>query len=241
MGKSRAQQAWGALRNAILAGRFQPGSPLRFQELQEFCGMSVSPVREALTRLVAAGLVEGEHNHGYRVTALSLPDLNDLVRTRILVEGWALEESIKVGDEHWEARSISALHLLERLPRLQSDDPKLHDERWEARHAEFHSALLSACGTNILSDFGRALADRADRYRRFTLSVETGPRDVGAEHRGILEAALARDAKKARELLAAHYENTSTFVRIYMQSKDKVKMASGPDAGGGATTSDSPT
>jgi DNA-binding GntR family transcriptional regulator len=51
-------------------------------------------------------------------------------------------------------------------------------------------------------------------------------RDVGAEHRSILEAALARDARKARELLAAHYENTSTFVRAYMQSKDKAKAAS---------------
>jgi DNA-binding GntR family transcriptional regulator len=203
--------------------------------------MSVSPVREALTRLVAAGLVEGEHNHGYRVTALSLSDLDDLVRTRILVEGWALEESIKIGDEHWEARLISALHLLERLPRLQPDDPKLHDEHWEARHAEFHSALLSACGSNILLEFCRALYDRADRYRRFSLSVETGQRDVGAEHRGILEAALARDAKKARQLLAAHYENTSAFVRIYMQSKDKAAITSGTDAGAGTTTSDSHT
>jgi GntR family carbon starvation induced transcriptional regulator len=220
MSRSRAEQAWESLRNAILEGRFQPGSPLRFQELQEFCGMSVSPVREALARLVAAGLVEGEHNRGYRVTTLSLADLDDLVRTRILIEGWALEESIRVGDEHWEARLISSLHLLERLPRLQSDDAKLHDERWESRHAEFHSALLSACGSHILLDFCRALYDRADRYRRFSLSVETRPRDVGGEHRSILDAALARDADRARKLLAAHYENTATFVRNYMQTKN---------------------
>jgi GntR family transcriptional regulator, carbon starvation induced regulator len=63
--------------------------------------MRVSPVCEALARLVATGLVEGEHNRGYRVTTLSLADLDDLVLTRILIEGWALEESIRVGDEHW--------------------------------------------------------------------------------------------------------------------------------------------
>lgn len=219
MAKSRAEQAWQSLRNAILEGRFRPGAPLRFQELQEFCGMSVSPVREALARLVAAGLVEGEHNRGYRVTTLSLADLDDLVRTRILVEGWALEESIRIGDEHWEARLISSLHLLERLPRLQADDARLHDERWEARHAEFHTALLSACGSAILLDFCQALYDRADRYRRFSLSVENGPRDVSVEHKLILDAALARDAKKASGLLAAHYENTLTFVRDYMLTK----------------------
>lgn len=217
MNKSRSEQAWQALRSAILEGRFQPGSPLRFQELQEFCGMSVSPVREALARLVAAGLVEGEHNRGYRVTMLSLADLDDLVRTRILVEGWALEQSIRLGDEHWEARMISALHLLEHLPRVQDNTVRLHDERWEARHAEFHSALLSACGSGILLDFCRSLYDRADRYRRFSLSVETGSRDVGAEHRAILEATLARNAEKARELLADHYETTATFLRRHLQ------------------------
>lgn len=181
--------------------------------------MSVSPVREALARLVAAGLVEGEHNRGYRVTALSLRDLDDLVRTRILVEGWALERSIEHGDEHWEAKLMSSLHLLERLPR-QMEDTRLHDERWEARHADFHEALLSACGSQILLEFCKALYDRADRYRRFSLSVETGKRDVDGEHRAIRDAALARDAAKARALLAAHYENTAAFVRRHLAGRD---------------------
>ena len=226
MRRSRSEQAWQNLRGAILDGRFPPGGQLRFQELQEFCGMSVSPVREALARLVAAGLVEGEHNRGYRVTSLSLGDLDDLVRTRILVEGWALERSIEHGDEHWEAKLMSTLHLLERLPR-QQEDTRLHDERWEARHADFHEALLSACGSQILLEFCKALYDRADRYRRFSLSVETGKRDVDGEHRAIRDAALARDAVKARALLAAHYENTAAFVRRYLAERDAAGRESG--------------
>ena len=195
--------------------------------------MSVSPVREALARLVAAGLVEGEHNRGYRVTSLSLADLDDLVRTRILVEGWALERSIEHGDEHWEAKLMSTLHLLERLPR-QQEDTRLHDERWEARHADFHEALLSACGSQILLEFCKALYDRADRYRRFSLSVETGKRDVGGEHRAIRDAALARDAVKARALLAAHYENTAAFVRRYLAERDAAGRESGLGDAAGA-------
>jgi len=216
MNRSRSEQAWQALRQAILDGRFKPGAPLRFQELQEFCDMSVSPVREALARLVSAGLVEGEHNRGYRVTELRVSELDDLVRTRALVEGWALEQSIQRGDEHWEARMISALHVLEHLPRLRDDADKLHDERWEARHAEFHTALVSACGSQILLDFCRALYDRADRYRRFSLMVETGARDVNAEHRAILDAALKRDAETAKRLIAEHYETTATFLRRHL-------------------------
>ena len=81
--KSRGVEAFRQiLREAIFTGRFQPGAPLRFHEMQALCGMSVSPVREALTRLVTEGLVETEHNRGYRVALLSRRDLDDLVRTR---------------------------------------------------------------------------------------------------------------------------------------------------------------
>jgi GntR family transcriptional regulator, carbon starvation induced regulator len=211
--KSRSEHAWEALRSAILSGRLRPGSPLRFQELQAICGMSVSPVREALARLVAAGLVEGEHNRGYRVTCLTRTDLDDLVRMRIKLETWALERSIEYGDEHWEASVISAFHLLERRPRKQLDEPRLHDAEWEARHAAFHFALISACDSPILMQSCRDLFDRADRYRTFSLTGEVGSRDVLEEHRAIMDAAISRDADRAKSLLALHYESTAELVR----------------------------
>ncbi|WP_170134867.1 GntR family transcriptional regulator [Acuticoccus kandeliae] len=223
--KSRSEHAFDTLRTAILVGRFEQGAPLKFQELQEVCGVSVSPVREALTRLVAAGLVEGEHNRGYRVTYLSRADLDDLVRTRIQIEGMALTRAIELGDTHWEARAISCLHIIDRMPRLQSDEPHLHDETWEKHHAAFHESLIAACDSPILLAFCRTLYDRADRYRRFSLTVESAPRDVAAEHRAILDATLARKPKEACALLAEHYENTARYVRDYLTEKERSAVA----------------
>lgn len=88
----------------------------------------------------------------------------------------------------------------------------MHEE-WERRHADFHAALISACDSPITLQFCRSLYDRADRYRRFSLAVETGPRDVSAEHAAIAEAALARDSAAAKRALATHYENTAKFIR----------------------------
>lgn len=211
--KSRSEHAFQTLRGAILAGRFEPGAPLKYSELQELCGVSVSPVREALTRLVAAGLVEGEHNRGYRAAALSLPELDDLVRTRIEIESLALGRAIRFGDAHWEAAAISGLHIIEVLPRRQADDPSLHNEEWELHHVAFHRALIAACQSPLLLQFAQSLSDRADRYRRFSLTLEAPDRDVAAEHRAILEAALTRDAETAARLLAEHYGNTARYVR----------------------------
>ncbi|HWM81289.1 MAG TPA: FCD domain-containing protein [Pseudolabrys sp.] len=215
---SRSQQAWQTLRAAILTGALSPGEQLRFEQLQQMCGMSVSPVREALARLVAAGLVEGEHNRGYRVTLMTLAELDDLVQMRIQLEGWALERSITQGDENWEAEAIASLHRLERLPRKQGDEA-IHNEEWAGRHAHFHSALISAAGSPVLLNFCDQLYDRSDRYRRLSLTVETGQRDVSAEHRSILDAALARDVERARALLAHHYEATAAFLRRYLQER----------------------
>ncbi|UOM34512.1 GntR family transcriptional regulator [Acuticoccus sp. I52.16.1] len=210
---SRSEHAFQTLREAILGGRFEPGAPLKYSELQELCGVSVSPVREAMTRLVAAGLVEGEHNRGYRAASLSLAELDDLVRTRVEIESLALTRAIAFGDAHWEAAAVSGLHVIEVLPRRQADDPSLHNEEWEVHHIAFHRALIAACTSPLLLQFSHMLSDRADRYRRFSLTLEAPDRDVAAEHRAILDATLARDGAKACRLLAEHYRNTARYVR----------------------------
>lgn len=174
--------------------------------------MSVSPVREALNRLVTEGLVETEHNRGYRVAPLLQRDLQDLQRTRIQIEGGALARAIELGDERWEARIMSTLHILTHLPRRRAGDPRLMDEEWEQRHADFHAALIAACDSPITLQICRALSDRADRYRHFSLACETGPRDVVAEHEAIAKAALARDAEAAKAALAAHYQQMVHFL-----------------------------
>jgi DNA-binding GntR family transcriptional regulator len=115
---------------------------------------------------------------------------------------------------------MSMFHVLDRLPRFRNNAATL-DERWEARHADFHAALLSACGSKILTEFCRSLYERADRYRRFSISVEAGARDVNAEHRAILDAALARDAQRACALLAEHYRNTAMLVRRHFEAQGR--------------------
>ncbi len=217
--QSRGEEALRILRDAIFTGRFAPGAPLRFHEMQALCAMSVSPVREALTRLVSEGLVETEHNRGYRVAPLSRRDLEDLVRTRIHIEGWALERAITLGDERWEARVMSSLHLLTKLPRRRAGEPRLMDEEWQRRHNDFHTALIVACDSPTTLQICRSLSDRADRFRHISLAYETGPRDIDAEHEAIAKAALSRDVAGAQAALAAHYEQMVTYIRDHLAAE----------------------
>lgn len=174
--------------------------------------MSVSPVREALARLVATGLATAEHNHGYRVAPLSAADLQDLVDTRIREESWALRRSIENGDEVWEGRILSSLHVLERLPRENPEDQTLYNEQWEIRHSDFHNTLISECGSKITLSFCETLRDQSDRYRRLSLALEGGGRNAMNEHRAIAEASIKRDAPQAIEALSSHYSMTARYL-----------------------------
>lgn len=199
------------LRADILAGVYTPGERLKFADLCERYAASVSVIRESLTRLTEQSLVSSEPRVGFRVAPLSLDDLRDLTATRSDVEGIALEYSVERGDVEWEARLVAAHHLLERTPLLADDDPPRVSDQWESAHVAFHAALLDGCRSPRLLCMTESLRDAAELYRRWSQPHDRD-RDVAGEHRGILEAALARDAGLAVERLRAHFNRTAEIL-----------------------------
>ena len=208
-GRTLAGDAYEAIRQAIRSGSVKPGERLRFADLQALCGMSVTPVREALARLTAEGFTVLDDHRGYSVASLSLEELRDITAARQLCEGEALRLSVLQGDADWEGRVIAAHHLMARIPQAREDIPSAMREDWEARHAVFHAALISACGSPSLLEICDKLFSRADRYRRLSVSLVGATRDVTGEHRRLMELALARDAEGAAAALRDHYGRTA--------------------------------
>ena len=187
---------------------------MRLAQLQERCGVGFSPLREALTRLAAEGLVISEAMRGFRVAPLSLDDLRDTMETRTFVETEALRRSIKRGDDDWEGRIVSSLHALGRQnERSNPDDPESL-AALEDRHRDFHVALISASGSRRLEQIIDNLYLGSVRYRMPSLSnLSLNPtRDLIIEHGAISDAALARNAPLAVDLLTAHYSLTAELL-----------------------------
>jgi DNA-binding GntR family transcriptional regulator len=194
------------IRSDILAGKRKPGAKIRLEALKAEFDVSWSPIREAVQRLVAEGLILTEGQRGYRVAPVSRSDLGEIIRLRALLESMALRSSIEKGDDAWEADVLAAHHRLSKLEdrRWEPNDT----EAWERWHRTFHVALIRACDSPILLQFCGQLHDMNDRYRRLFLSAHKFDRDVAGEHRAITEATLARDADKACRLLEAHIQRT---------------------------------
>lgn len=211
--------AYERLREEIVSGSLVANQPLRLEQLRERYGLSFSPLREALNQLQVERLVVSSSKRGFRVAPFSLADMWDAIRTRILIEGEALRQSLAHGDDEWEDRIISSYRALERSRHRIATEKILGTDELavlERRHDTFHTALLQACPSPLLLQISRTLYAHTERYRRPLLSrvaPETmGQRRPDDEHRDLMDAALARDTKRSIGLLATHLTGTGRFI-----------------------------
>jgi len=212
-----ASQLVSRLREAIVSGQLPAGSKINLDRAKERFQVSLSPLREALARLISDGLVVFEDNRGYRVAPMSLADLEEITALREELEPYALRETIRLADAAWEGEVIRSLHRLNKAERDASRPETL--ENWEAIHREFHLTLIAGCRKPILLNFCCILLNLNDRYRRTFLRVTSGDRNVALEHGEIAQAAAARDADFACQHLAEHIHRTGTNLRRHVATQ----------------------
>ena len=207
-----AKGAYERLRRDVLAGRLPPRRKLRMRVLMDAYATGQTPLREALNRLSAEGLVESREQRGFYVTGISRSELTELTKTRCWVETIAITESIAAATPDWEERLVVAHHRLSRTPRSLDPERFQDNPAWEAVHRAFHHELIASCGSRPLVAFCEQLADQLYRYRQLSIRKVFTSRHVGDEHKAILEAVLNRDAATASSLLAAHYRQTAAAI-----------------------------
>jgi GntR family carbon starvation induced transcriptional regulator len=234
--RTLAEQTYGALKGDLLAGAFAPGAALLTRDLLARYGCGISPLREALARLVGEGLLVASGHRGVRVPLPSRADLDELYRIRGLLECEALRLAMVHGDDQWEALVLGACHRLERasLPgRAAAGDRGERVIEWEARHRAFHAALIAAAPAPKLLRLIDQMVDQTERYRALRLlhsPTERLMRDIAAEHRALVDAALARNGR-ATELLAEHLERTRRFVAGLFKREEAAARGKKPARG----------
>ncbi len=209
---TRAGAVYERLRADITHGMLEPGSKLRVEAMCTRYGVGASPLREALSRLSAEGLVERSEQRGFNVAPLKWDELPTLTRNRVQLESLALRESIEARDAAWEDALVLLVHRLSRTPRSLSADHYVPNPAWEALHREFHRGLLARCPSRWLRAFCDTLADEAYRFRQLAANRSFSSRNEHAEHVAIFTAALEGRADDAVRLLGEHYTRTSASV-----------------------------
>ncbi|WP_158773554.1 GntR family transcriptional regulator [Cobetia sp. L2A1] len=211
--ESMTNRVYHLLRNDIICGALPPGEKLKIEGLRKRYDVGASPIREALSLLTSEHFVERLDQRGFRVSQVSLKELDELLKTRCWLEERALRESITNGDKHWEEQIVLATYRLTRLPRSATSDHFETNADWERQHRVYHMTILSACGSSILLKLCELLYDQNYRYRQLSGVVAYPTRDIKVEHEELSDAILARDADLAVSLMLSHYNHTGDYLK----------------------------
>lgn len=196
------------LKQDLIRGRFAAGEKLAISALKDHYRVGLSPLREALNRLAAYGLLEQVNQRGFRVPAMELEELDDIAGLRAQLECMALTQAFQAGDSEWESQVLAAHHRLRR-----ADEHPEQVEEWEQAHLRFHRALLASCGSHWLLRFIEQLHDQFDRYRRLAPPNPAVRKALDRQHGELVELALSRDIRAARALLDDHIRLSHSVAR----------------------------
>jgi DNA-binding GntR family transcriptional regulator len=199
---SVGETAYGRIRNDILFGVLEPDRKLKLDGLRAAYSVSVSTLRETLNRLVADGFVIAEGQKGFRVAPVSMEGLREAAELRELLESYGLRRSIENGDIDWEGRVVAAQYKLASMEARMIEGKDVDIQQWKNFDREFHTALISACGSAALE---RAYNAAYDHFLRFQVVKHNFRGEQAAkEHEQLVRFALNRDAEGAVRAVAEH-------------------------------------
>jgi len=214
--RTLAEKAFETLHSAIITGLLRPGTRLPIEELAEVLEMSPMPIREAVRRLDAAGLVENIPHRGARVTELSVTDLAEVYEARLALEVLAIRRAAERYDLDYE---VTARERLARLDQMTDDN----SATTSAAHAAFHFALYDAADSAWLLRLIRPVWETSERY---CLEVPQCRQLAarGPEHEAILEACVANDPDRAAVALHDHLATTANHVSVAMGGEPQFEL-----------------
>jgi DNA-binding GntR family transcriptional regulator len=196
-----ADVAYASIRDGILSGEFPPGHRLGEVELATLLGTSRTPVREALRRLGADGLIETEPNRGARVRTWDDRDLESLFSVRALIEGFAAG----LAAQHVGLPQLAELHTLcDQMDAVAAPGPE-HDLHLVANLNErFHAAVHLASRNQLVPGLARSLIQIPMVVRTFMTYTPARLAESMRQHRDILSALTMRDSNWAEAAMRNH-------------------------------------
>ncbi|MEM9222940.1 MAG: GntR family transcriptional regulator [Pseudomonadota bacterium] len=199
---SLSEQTYETLREAILTGRI-PGDTLwSDREIAARMQFSRTPIRDAVQRLAAEGLVEVIPRRGTRVLPLRTEDVREIHQIARALELEAATIIARLPERDLSAIEAAVIGMEEAIARADR-------EEWVVADAAFHHAVVHGCGNGRLARLYDAQRSLTDRARYFALYLRELPVRSAEEHREMLNAIKVCDATRLATLYREHWDRTT--------------------------------
>lgn len=208
---SAAEQAYEYLYNGILNMELPLGSPISELQISAALNISRSPIREAIKRMQAEGLVTCHPNRGTFVVDFSRQDMEEIFELRIMFESYALRRAC-------ENMDIKTIEKLEQEINSLNEDSEPSEYFEYNRH--LHRAIINCGGNERMSRFFRILAIQLNIINRITAEDPECFVNVKRQHLQIVQAIKQRDYESARKHLVGHLQDVlDRTIKVYFDSK----------------------
>jgi GntR family transcriptional regulator, rspAB operon transcriptional repressor len=191
------------VRRLILTGELRAGESFSVVQLAAQCGVSRTPLREAVRMLQREGLLIGEPNRRFVVAPFSLEDIEQIYAMRLVLE----DAAVRVSVPRMSPEDIAELQG--HVARMEFFAGQDDYDRWEVPHQAFHTGLIAHAGERFRTTLS-VLLDHGERYRRYYMVNQPvlGAR-AAQEHKAIFGAVEACDAEASARNLAVHLSGTA--------------------------------
>jgi len=199
------------LRELLMSGRVSPGERLSLRTLAGALGVSMMPVREAVTRLVADGALEVAPQRAVRVPVMNVAQFRELAAIRVEIEGFAAELAARAGT----ADNIETIATAEKAFRTEAGKKRPDLPRAVALNKDFHFAVYDAAGLPALVEIIGGLWLKIGPIINLDLRENPDRLATGGAvrfHAETLMAIRRRDGAAARAGIASDISGTAAFL-----------------------------
>jgi len=204
-----SEEAYHQIKEKIITLDLAPSSVINEQALMKNLGLGRTPIREALQRLDAEGLVHIVPRRGMFVTDISITDLQEIFEVRIVMAGFCARLAARRITPEQIAQLEAVLRDLEHVQSVDSIALMDIDKR-------FQRILYQAADNKFLTDALERLYDSGLRLWHLVLHRLGDVRDAIEQHREVLEALKARDEKMAESLIQQHIADFQNAIKAVL-------------------------
>jgi DNA-binding GntR family transcriptional regulator len=205
------ERAYAKLADLLISGRLAPGEKLSLRAAADVLGVSIMPVREAISRLVADKALEVTPNRAVRVPLMSAAQFRDLIKVRIAIEGHAAAQAALCRDK----RDLASIARAETAMRAESESATPDLPRAVELNKTFHFAVYDAAHSPILVEIIRALWLKAGPV--INLDLRANPErlakgDAIRFHADVRNAIAAGNVAAAQAGIASDITSAADFI-----------------------------
>jgi DNA-binding GntR family transcriptional regulator len=213
-----SDKAYEVLRQRLIGGQYKPGTQLKEEPLAREFGLSRTPVRAALKRLVADGLATADAGQGIHVAQWTDWDIEETFQLRMLLEPYAASLAATRGGDELVVKLKASNQLMESAMNKRGEDSVAQIQ--EANRS-FHRALLDASGSPRLRTILETMIDMPIIVRSFYLSTPSDLEQSLHHHQDLTVAAEAKDGELAKQVMQLHLRMS---YHRFMRHRDRFRQ-----------------